>query len=426
MMKAYPEYTDSGVEWIGAIPKHWNIARVKEQATLINGFPFDSKKFSYEKGIPLVRIRDISKSETVVRFDGDVPHDSIIDNGDILIGMDGDFNVNEWKGGKSALNQRVACIRSKDKVLQKFLFYSLPFNMKLVNDVTYYTTVKHLSNSDILRTNIALPSNAELQRIVKFLNNETARIDSLIQEKKSFIKLLQEKRQALISHVVTKGLDDNLKMKPSGVEWIGDIPEHWESGSLSYYGSVTSGSTPDRTNETYWDGNIPWVKTGEIRYNIITEAEEGVTDKALSDTSIKRSPKGTILMAMYGQGNTRGRVAILGVDAAYNQACAAISVDKRLTNTFLFNFYIAAYQYLRLEGNLTSQTNLNAEIIKKFKIVVPPINEQKRIVGYLNEKLKSYENLRDETIRSIELLKEHRTALISAAVTGKIDVREEV
>jgi type I restriction enzyme S subunit len=141
----YPEYKDSGVEWLGEIPKHWKLNRIKETANLINGYPFDSKKFESGKGVPLVRIRDIRASKTEVGFVGDVPPESLIDNGDLLVGMDGDFNVSLWSGGEAALNQQVACVRAVNYYLQKFIFYVLPFNMKVVNDLTYFTTVKHLS-----------------------------------------------------------------------------------------------------------------------------------------------------------------------------------------------------------------------------------------------------------------------------------------
>ena len=131
-------------------------------------------------------------------------------------------------------------------------------------------------------------------------------------------------------------------------------------------------------------------------------------------------------MAMYGQGVTRGRVAILGTEATYNQACVAISPNEKLNVEYLRYFYIAAYDQLRNIGNLTSQMNLNADLVKKFKILKPPIEEQAQIVSQLDKKTKALNELETETKRSVELLNERRSSLISAAVTGKIDVRDQI
>src|SRR5690606_32234797 len=132
-------YKDSGIEWLGRIPNHWQLRRIQESANIINGYPFESSKFKPTKGTPLVRIRDIRNQKAEVCFDGFVPEVAVINNGDILIGMDGDFNVAKWAGGKAALNQRVACVRHENSITQSFLYYLLPFNMKIVNDLTYYT-----------------------------------------------------------------------------------------------------------------------------------------------------------------------------------------------------------------------------------------------------------------------------------------------
>lgn len=128
-------------------------------------------------------------------------------------------------------------------------------------------------------------------------------------------------------------------------------------------------------------------------------------------------------MAMYGQGVTRGRVALLGVAATYNQACAAINVDKNIDSSYLLYFFMSAYHAVRDGGNETSQMNLNADIVSKFKILIPPLNEQAAIVSYLKPSLEKFDFLVDKALFAIELMQERRTALISAAVTGKIDVR---
>src|SRR5690554_3879102 len=249
--QAYPGYKSSGVEWIGKIPEHWDKKRIKETASLINGYPFDSKFFEAGKGVPLVRIRDIRSSSTEVGFVGDVPKESLINNGDLLIGMDGDFNVSIWSGGLAALNQRVACVRTPSYHLQKFIFYTLPFNMKVVNDLTYFTTVKHLSSIEISKSVYPFPSENELTKIVEFLDHETAKIDTLIDKQQQLIQLLKEKRQAAISHAVTKGLNTNAPMRDSGVEWLGEVPEHWEVAPIKYIVSIPVTDGPHETPVFY-------------------------------------------------------------------------------------------------------------------------------------------------------------------------------
>jgi type I restriction enzyme S subunit len=271
---------------------------------------------------------------------------------------------------------------------------------------------------------------------LSFLDRETAKIDALIAEQQRLIELLKEKRQAVISHAVTKGLStllpspsgggvggEGVPMKDSGIEWLGEVPEHWGYGALSYLSTIDTGSTPDRSNPDYWNGDIPWLKTGEVNYELISSAEEYITEAGLNNSSARLANEGTLLMAMYGQGVTRGRVAILGIKAAYNQACAAISLNEKLNNEYTQYFFITAYGFIRDTGNETSQMNLSSGIISKIKVLLPPVGEQLEIVGYLKQQTAKLDTLTTEAKTAITLLQERRTALISAAVTGKIDVR---
>jgi type I restriction enzyme, S subunit len=405
MMKAYPKYKDSGVEWLGEVPSHWDILRVKEQASLINGYPFDSKKFSNEKGIPLVRIRDISKNDTAVYFNGDVPEEALIKNGDVLIGMDGDFNVTEWKGGVAALNQRVACVRCEDKVLQKYLFYTLPFNMKIVNDVTYFTTVKHLSSFDIQRTKLAIPKKDELEKVVQFLDGETSRIDTLIAEKENFIKLLSEKRQALISRVVTKGLNSNFGMKDSGVEWIGEIPEHWVAKKLKHCLSIRNGRDYKEVETESIEGSYPvYGSGGEFRR---------ATDYLYDGESVLLGRKGTIDKPMYVNEK------FWTVDTMFYSKIHRNSDGK-------FLYYLATTLPFDFYQTKTALPSMTQGDLLNHPVAVPDKMEQIEIREYIDAQCEKFDDLKKEVLNSVGLLKEHRTALISAAVTGKIDVREEV
>jgi len=271
---------------------------------------------------------------------------------------------------------------------------------------------------------IPLPPPDEQSAISEFLEAETRKIDALIAGQEKLLELLAEKRQATISHAVTHGLNPDVPMKDSGVEWLGMVPKHWSVGALSYLCLIETGSTPNRGEPSYWNGTIPWVKTGEINWAPISEAEELISEAGLANSAAKLAKPGTLLMAMYGQGATRGRVALLEIEAAYNQACAAMSFGQRILPTFARYFFMAAYSYIRDNGNETSQMNLSAGLIAKLKITIPPIEEQEKIVGWLESEERKLNFLNIEAGRIIDLLNERRSALISAAVTGKIDVRE--
>lgn len=195
---------DSGVEWIGEVPSHWEILRGKYMLDILSGFPFDSKKFEYDDNyMPLIRIRDINSSSTEVYYSGVYPKESVVKKGEVLIGMDGDFNISRWNGPEALLNQRVCKLSKSSKMNTCFAFYMLSLPLKLTNDVTYATTVKHLSVYDIYNTFLPVPTIAEQEGIANYLDKKCASIDSSISKAQHQVELLQEYKQSLITEVVT-------------------------------------------------------------------------------------------------------------------------------------------------------------------------------------------------------------------------------
>jgi type I restriction enzyme, S subunit len=280
-----------------------------------------------------------------------------------------------------------------------------------------------LSQYAVDNVELPLPPSHEQLAIATFLDRETAKIDALIAEQQRLIELLQEKRQAVISYAVTKGLNPDAPMKDSGVEWLGEVPEHWVVGKLSYYAVVSTGATPDRQRPDYWGGDIPWIKTGEVRYEDIQQAEEYITELALKETSCDLLQPGTLLMALYGQGVTRGRVGLLEIPAACNQACAAIKPFPLLSARFLQLYFVNAYTHIRSLGNETTQQNLNLDYVRGLEVLLLPQEEQDLICRFCGERIKGIDSLLGCSFDVIALLQERRSALISAAVTGQIDVR---
>ena len=429
----YPKYKTSGIQWLGEIPIHWEKKRIKETAHLINGYPFDSSKFEAGKGVPLVRIRDIRMSMTEVGFVGEVPPESRINAGDVLIGMDGDFNVALWSGGEAALNQRVACVRASNYHLQKFIFYVLPLNMKVVNDLTYFTTVKHLSSIDILKTAYALPPMLELNNIVSFLDHETAKIDTLIEKQQQLIKLLKEKRKAVISHAVTKGLNPSAPMCDSGVEWLGQVPEHWVVSALKYHVDTVNGfgfSSTDVCEE-----GVPFIRAGNIKKKSITETDLYLPQRVVDRYKRVILSEGDIVISMVGSDprildSAVGQVGVVPKSMAGAVPNQNVVILREKSDSILkrFLFYILCSEPYRNHLNvfshkLANQSIISSSLIVNAKFMLPSTLEQKRIIDFLDKRLDNVDDVVLRNYDSLEFLTERRTALISAAVTGKIDVR---
>ncbi|MBS4638699.1 restriction endonuclease subunit S [Aeromonas media] len=422
----YPEYKDSGVEWLGDVPEHWVLSRVKDVAVVFGGYPFDSQRFSPDVGVPLIRIRDINTELTAVYFDGDVPQEAIVENNDVLIGMDGEFNVARWKGGKAALNQRVACVRTYSDELTTLLFYTLPFSLKVVNDLTYYTTVKHLSLEDIKKTIFALPQGEELSNIVAFLDYETARIDRLIAQQQRLIELLKEKRQAVISHAVTKGLNPNAPMKNSGIEWLGQVPEHWDVCLIKYKcDDITDGAHTSPETE---GGQELFVSIKDIKDGVIEFERALLTSSESYQHLVKSGCQPFAGDILFSKDGTIGQTAVTpdGISFVVASSLIIIRPNRSVVRPSFLNFLLqscATKEQVESFVKGAALRRLSIQNLLKVFGVFPSLYEQDAISGYLETTLAHYSELESKAFQAISLMQERRTALISAAVTGKIDLR---
>ena len=425
----YAKYKDSGVEWLGEVPIEWSIARLKDIAQVINGYPFDSKLFDSSGAYPLIRIRDLNRDGTETRFNGELMPEAIVTSADVLIGMDGDFNVGRWRGCDNALlNQRMCCIRSEDTSVSTILYYALPIPLKAINDITYATTVKHLSSLDVGNIRLAMPKRVgDRIKLAAFLDRETAKIDALIAEQEKLIALMKEKRQALISHAVTKGLDPNAPMKDSGIEWLGHVPAHWNIRALRTLANVVRGASPRPAGdpELFAGDFMPWVTVAEITKDEspdLTATSEYLTELGAQASRTFRA--GTLLYS--NSGATLGVPKLLCMDACANDGVVGFeSLAQSLTTDFLYWFLRALTPTIRdLVKQGSGQPNLNTDIVGSIRIGLPPVDEQAVIVDSIKTTEDAFSTLSDQCSGAIELLKERRSALISAAVTGKIDVRD--
>ena len=271
-----------------------------------------------------------------------------------------------------------------------------------------------------------VPPLDQQRSIADYLDRETARLDALVAAKERVLGLLAEKRRALITRAVTRGLDPSAPLRDSGIPWLGKIPSHWEVWKVGHAASIGNGSTPDRSNAAYWaQGAIPWLNSSVVNQYEVTKAEQFVTQTALRECHLPVVKNGSVLVAITGQGKTRGQAVVLSLDATINQHLAYISPDhSRLDSWFLRWTFLSAYESLRSISDDVGGTKgaLRCEDVANIRVPVPPTDEQCAIVAHIAHQISKFDELRTATEKTTTLLKERRAALIAAAVTGRIDV----
>jgi type I restriction enzyme, S subunit len=412
----YRAYKNSGVEWLGEIPTHWEISRLSEVATLINGYPFDSEFFVRGDGTSLVRIRDLNSTETEVNYIGPVIQNAWIVNGDVIVGMDGDFNVARWRGQRALLNQRMCCLRPRGGFDSGFIAYLLPLPLRVINDLTYSTTVKHLSSVDVRKIRLGLPGHEEQCAIAAFLDSETRRTDELVAKEERLMELLQEQRAALITRTVTKGLASNASTKDSGVEWLGNVPANWEIARLSEIATLLNGYPFDSEFFVRSDG-APLVRIRDLNS---TETEVNYIGPVMQNAWIDH---GDVIVGMDGDFNVarwRGQRALL------NQRMCCLRPRRNFDAGFISYLLPTPLKVINDLTYSTTVKHLSSADVRKIRLGAPGREEQRAIVAFLERETTRIDALVARVRDAIDRLKEFRTAFIFAAVTGKIDVREEV
>jgi len=420
----YQTYAPSDVFWRGEIPQGWVCKPLKYAAELstIKGAPSRDDRYV---GMENIRSGDGSFLET----EGLDPEGLSLSfsNGDVLFGKLRPYLAKAWLASFSGICSSEFLVLSARNVSPRFLNYTMlsPEFVSVVDSSTYGAKMPRASWDFVGMLKIAVPDSDTSAQIAKFLDYETAKIDALIEKQQQLIALLKEKRQAVISHAVTKGLNPDAPMRDSGVEWLGEVPAHWSVPRVGYVARVFNGSTPSRAVPQYWvDEGVPWLSSGKVNEDIVHEPTSWISKRALAECSIDLAPKGSVIVGMIGQGRTRATCAMLGIDSTINQNMAALVARWNLDSRYLYRVMTAAFDDLRLLGRGANQPALNCDILRAYRIPLPPLEEQHAIAEHTDAMLHRTARTIDLATQQGELLKERRTALISAAVTGKIDVRD--
>ena len=420
----------SGVEWIGEIPEDWDIKRLK--AVLC-------ERNESNNPIKTDYILSLTNDRGVIPYDekGDVGNKSKEDLSGYKLAYLNDIVLNSMNViiGSVALSKYYGCVSPvyymlyprnpmDDVRYYNYIFQTKEFQSKLKGYGNGIMEIRmRIQMSKLNTVELPIPDATTQTRIADFLNDKCGKIDRYIEKQQQTIDKLKEYKQAVITEAVTKGLNPDVPMKDSGIEWIGMIPEHWDVPEIKYLVRIASGGTPDRNHPEYWNGNIPWIKTGELQNDIITNAEEYITEEGLNNSSAQVFNINTILVAMYGQGKTRGMTALLKTPASTNQACAGLTVtNSNVQIEYLWQCLIGAYDAIRSEAAGSGQPNLSATLIGNFHIALPPIEEQGLIVEYIKDRTVEIKSTIHKAEKLLEKLTEYKKSLIYEAVTGKMEV----
>lgn len=323
-------------------------------------------------------------------------------------------------------------MRPNDELDRHFAFYlsmSDPFRKLGTGEMFGAGGQKRVPESFVKDFRAPLPPLDEQRAIAAFLRRETSKIDAAVNKKRRLIELLNEKRAALINHAVTKGLHPDAPMKPSGIDWLGDVPKHWGFRKLGFMVKMRGGATPSKSNDAYWNGDIPWVSPKDMKVRQIADSEDHVSELALEETSLQLINPPVVLMVVRGMILAHTfPVAITQAPVTINQDMKALTSDADCTPAYMLNLLDGISRAILgiVEGSAHGTRVLRMPLWKHVGVYVPDIAEQATICDYIDQENSRFDGLVGKVQQAIDALYEHRSALISAAVTGKIDVRGEV
>ncbi len=419
----YAEYQDSGVEWLGEIPKDWGVLKLKYAVDLIS----EKSQDINQKYVGMENIT--SKNGKYVHTEEVIPEgiSNTFKDNDVLFGKLRPYLAKSWLASFSGIcSSELLVLRAKE-ICPKFLqYYTLTDEfINQVDSSTYGSKMPRASWEFISLLSIPKCSFDLSIKIANFLDHETAQIDTLIAKQEKLIELLKEKRQAVISHAVTKGLNINALMKDSGVEWLGQVPEHWTVSRYKYCTSRVVVGIAEAATHAYSEKGIPIIRATNIK-------EEGINinDTLYLKESFANMNEGKYL---YTNDIITVRTGYPGISAVIPETLDKSHCFTNLVSTpksshcpHFLNEYLNSRMgkaYFALFGWGSAQKNISVPILQEFPIAYPELAEQKKIVVAVQNEKNKFNLLISNVQNSIKLMQERRTALISAAVTGKIDVR---
>lgn len=428
MMKQYDSYKDSGVEWIGKIPSHWNCVRLKFYSGPLKsgGTPkSDDKRFYSSEGTPWVAISDMSSTSFIYDTEKHLTKEGIQDK-NLVIYPEGTLlysiyatlgKVSELKV-PACINQAILAISPKSAYDKVYFKYCLQTQEQYVFSLSNGNTQNNLNAEKVANFNLVLPPISEQQIIANYLDEKCGKIDKAIATQEKRVELLKELRQNIITQAVTRGINPNAPLKDSGVEWIGEVPDHWDVIMLKRCAIIKTGSTPPTKEEKYYDSeDINWFTPGDIGNDSIIEAEKKISELARKDGTCRIFPAKSVYFV--GIGATIGKVSYCDCEASANQQINAIIPNCRAYYKYITYCLKSQKEEIYLTANTVTLPIINQERTGSLRIPVPPLSEQQEIVSYIESQTARLDASIEKAEHQIELLQELKQSIITEVVTGK-------
>ena len=418
---------DSGVEWIGKIPKSWKVLPIKSGFLYQKIVAGDSHekypRLSLAKAGVLERPKYDGNGQSPANYSTYqiVPEGELVFN---LMGLEQDSDYRRVgippKDGLLSSGY-VRLDHNPDVVFNRFaLYYFLDLEARRIFN-SYGTGIRStLNGSQLVKIPMVFPPISEQQRIAKFLDEKTAIIVDIITDTKQTIEELKSYKQSLILEIVTKGINKNVNLVSSGIEWIGEIPKGWKTIPLKLvFNEIGSGTTPDTSQSEFYGDKIYWIQSGDLyQKKYVEDTKKKISDKGLNSSSalkIYKSP--FIAVAMYGA--SIGNVSISKIDSCVNQAVAVLSNPILLELEFAYFCLFISKEFLILESKGGTQPNISQEILKNWKIPLPTVDEQKMIIEILDKKTNQIDMIIKEKENLISEYENYKKSMIYEYVTGK-------
>ena len=440
--KSYSAYKPSGNEWLGDIPRHWEVLRLKHLSTRYGLYGANVPGSSYvADGVRFIRTTDITeygqlKGEGIL-VPAELVQDYVLEDGDILLSRSGtvgrSFLYKQDHHGPCAYAGYLVRYALNERAYPEYvaLYAQTAAFGAFVRSTAISSTIDNVNAEKYSNSVVPRPPLAEQRAIAAFLDRETAKIDALVARKERLIELLQEKRTALISRAVTRGLDPDVRMKDSDVEWLGEIPAHWHVKRLKHLaGKIGSGKTPKGGAEVYVDEGIMLIRSQNVHFGGLRLSDvvyiDAATDAEMAGSRVR---EGDVLLNITGASLGRCCTAYLdGSNANVNQHVCIVRPDQQQDDPSFLAYSVesdSVQDQIFNNENGVSRDALNFEQIGDMVLARPPMVEQQAIVCHLDRESAKLEVLIARVQDAIKHLKELRVALVSAAVTGRIDVRKE-
>lgn len=418
------EMKDSGIEWIGQIPKGWELRRAKtlftQRNSKGNGIEVLLSPTQKYGVVPQSQLEGIVQ----VKEDTDLQMFKTVHKGDFVISLrsfQGGFEYSLYEGVCSPAYQVFYPTSPICDTYYRYLFKSQSFISKMNNLTVGIREGKNIQYVDFANSQIPVPPLAEQERIAAFLDAECAEIDAVLEKTRASIEEYKKLKQAVITQAVTKGIRGDRPMKDSGIEWIGEIPAEWNKDKvIRVFSVIGSGTTPKSSDENLFGGNTPWIQSGDINGENLFVTKNCVSNSAIESYSALRVYQAPYLVvAMYGA--SVGNLSLSMIDACVNQACCVL---KKPTINLKFSFYIfkAVKDYLTRKAVGGGQPNISQETIKQLWLPIPSADEQIEISNYLDEKCRSVDALIAKKQQYITEIENYKKSLIYEYVTGKKEV----